>query len=630
MRLTAIEIHGFKRFKEARVTIDGKVTALVGPNGAGKTSVLEALQYLTSGQPFADTDLARSAPDRQEAEIRAQFVLDDADYRALSDIPGAQEIRWYTRTVRGDGESFYTIEPPIFRDLAPRQAAIALLERVAGGESQADQDPTLAELKDLLEMLQGVCQDMTATEVNKARALAAQLAQREDLATAMSGIADSLVRLAETEEMPSPEDATAEILSDRVASFVFFNDNDRLLNPTYDLTPYAANPPAQPIAALGNLMKLGDLNLTTLARAAQADRQGELEEILLDANARLREVFATAWKQAEIPIIVRLRVSGLTLHILVEMHPRGYTSVAEGSDGQRTFVALVAFTITRSSTIRPILLVDEAETHLHYDAQADLVRMFGRQDQASQVIFTTHSAGCLPEDLGTGIKVVRPKGMSGESEILNSYWSEGPGVKPLIIGMGATTFAFSSLRYAVIGEGASEALLLPTLLKEATGNEPLGFQVVPGLAQVPAQDIAALDEEGGRTVYLVDSDDAGRAIYDMLIANEIPPKRILEIGLGQHPGLTLEDLLRPGVYCEAVNTELERSQRTQRINQTMIPTVNRSKTVDNALGRDAPNKTAVAKRVLELRGKHVLYDDKYRDHLCDLAKRLKEALELSN
>jgi hypothetical protein len=312
------------------------------------------------------------------------------------------------------------------------------------------------------------------------------------------------------------------------------------------------------------------------------------------------------------------------------MHPRGYTSIAEGSDGQRTFVALLAFTITHSSTIRPILLVDEAETHLHYDAQADLVRMFGRQDQASQVTYTTHSAGCLPEDLGTGIKVVRPKGMSGESEILNSYWSEGPGVKPLIIGMGATTFAFSSLRYAVIAEGASEALLLPTLLKEATGKEPLGFQVVPGLAQVPPEDIAALDEEGGRTVYLVDSDDAGRVIYDMLVAKKVPRKRILDIGLGQHPGLTLEDLLDPGVYCEAVNIELERSQHPQRMNEGMIPTVKRSKTVDDALGHDAPKKTAVARRVLELRGNRQLYDDKYRDHLRDLAKRLREALELSN
>lgn len=473
MRLTAIEIHGFKRFKKARITIDGKVTAFVGPNGAGKTSVLEALRHLSSGQPFTEAELARSAPDRQDAEVIAQFVLEDSDYGALSDIPGARQIRWYTRTRRGDGKSFYKVEPPLSRDLAPRQAAIELLERVAGDESQAAEAPTLAEVKGLLGILRGAGQDMTAAEVSKIRELAGRFEEREDLATAMTGIADVLFRLAETEEMVNPEEATAEILSDRTPAFVFFNDNDRLLNPIYDLTPYAANPPAQPIAALANLLKIGGLNVASLAPASQADRQGELEEFLLDANARLQEVFANAWKQAEAPITVRLRVSGLALHILVEMHPRGYTSIAEGSDGQRTFLALLAFTMARSSTIRPILLVDEAETHLHYDAQADLVRMFGRQDQASQVIYTTHSAGCLPEDLGTGIKVVRPIGMSGESEILNSYWSEGPGVKPLIIGMGATTFAFSSLR------GLQHVLCRTVVVEPSTrgscppGNAPL-------------------------------------------------------------------------------------------------------------------------------------------------------------
>jgi predicted ATP-dependent endonuclease of OLD family len=40
--------------------------------------------------------------------------------------------------------------------------------------------------------------------------------------------------------------------------------------------------------------------------------------------------------------------------------------------GLRWLIALHAFLAARGAQ-KPILLVDEAETHLHYDAQADLI-----------------------------------------------------------------------------------------------------------------------------------------------------------------------------------------------------------------------------------------------------------------
>ena len=117
----------------------------------------------------------------------------------------------------------------------------------------------------------------------------------------------------------------------------------------------------------------------------------------------------------------------------------------------------------------PILLIDEADIHLHYDAQADLIQMLSHQQQAAQVIYTTHSAGCLPKDLGTGVRLVEPNKDQERSGVENWPWQKDQGFGPLLLGMGASTLAFVPTRAALIGEGGSEIVLLPTLIREAVG-----------------------------------------------------------------------------------------------------------------------------------------------------------------
>ena len=71
----------------------------------------------------------------------------------------------------------------------------------------------------------------------------------------------------------------------------------------------------------------------------------------------------------------------------------GLSTLEERSDGLRWFAALVAF--ANALEARPIITVDEIETHLHYDAQADLIDVLAAQEFASKVIYTTHSFECL-------------------------------------------------------------------------------------------------------------------------------------------------------------------------------------------------------------------------------------------
>lgn len=175
------------------------------------------------------------------------------------------------------------------------------------------------------------------------------------------------------------------------------------------------------------------------------------------------------------------------------------------------FVALAAFVATRSTVTSPVLLIDEAETHLHYDAQADLVNMLLTQGEAAQVIYTTHSPGCLPPDLGTGIRVIAPaQSDPAISEVRNAFWVDHvAGFSPLLFAMGAGAAAFTTTRYAVIAEGASEMILLPSLIRAATGLDFLPYQVAPGLSEAPTSQYPKLDLQAARVAFAVDGDSGG-------------------------------------------------------------------------------------------------------------------------
>jgi predicted ATP-dependent endonuclease of OLD family len=248
------------------------------------------------------------------------------------------------------------------------------------------------------------------------------------------------------------------------------------------------------------------------------------------------------------------------------------------------------------------LLVDEAESHLHYDAQADLIRVFSQQRSAAKVIYTTHSAGCLPQDLGTGVRVVVPAD-NGSSKLRNHFWTEGPGFSPLITAMGASVLALTPTRFAVIGEGPSEAIMLPSLFREVSQRDDLGFQIAPGLAEIKPSAVTELDLEGAHVAYVVDGDKGGRAIRRKLEKGGVPADLIVTLG-GPSSKAVLEDMLKKDAYLRAVNLELARSHGKEiQMPSQALPDLERPSAVEVWCAKndvEAPNKPAVSYRILEL------------------------------
>jgi predicted ATP-dependent endonuclease of OLD family len=456
--------------------------------------------------------------------------------------------------------------------------------------------------------------------------LAANIEQLQSLANDLRELAD--------DETESPHQKAVNVFASRRPLFLLFDSAARDLLSEYDVTDVAQKPPV----ALANLARLAELDLVSLHTAVTESDRGEIETIISRANGTLRDVFATSWSQSSIS--VHLTVSNQVLHILVSEAGSSYVTIAERSDGLRQYVALLAYVSLQETDRPPVLLVDEAETHLHYDAQADLVQMFARQRVATKVIYSTHSVGCLPEDLGTGVRIIQPI-ENRVSVVQNWFWeSDEPGFSPLLFGIGAKTLAFLPVRYALVTEGATDIILLPTLIREATKEVYLGFQVAPGLSEASEADVGLLENGAPRTAYLVDGDDAGNRIRAKLVNAGISEQRIFALAEGSVT-FVLEDLVRKSVYLKAVNEELRRSHGENyfmldaEIPETQRPTA--VKKWCEAKGIKPPNKRAVAYRVLENRvgqeaseekGKGIL-EQRHHSYLESLYVKILGALSIA-
>jgi hypothetical protein len=623
MRLIGVEITGYRRFEHTGMKLDAPLIAIVGPNEAGKTSLLKALTSFEDDQPIPQEEFTRgiSRPSPDATIIRLWYGLDDADRGVIPSLPNAELPARLIVTKLASGVRSYRLDPPINRNAAIRGSVASLLRALVPPVLlDADRGLTSKGVADEVD----TDDDDVGSETLASAVAIADAPTGKTLSKAHARLKAATEALRKSEEAPHPETAAIAKLKPRVPPFLWFGERDRVLQSEYDLSL----DPTTYSAALLNLSILAGLDLVNL-RSSLLDRDyAAAETLLAKANAKLVEAFTAAWGQSAVS--VRLRTDETLLRLLVSNSSGAFTTIAERSDGLRTFVALVAFAATRKLGERPILLIDEAESHLHYDAQADIVRVLTRQQIATKVIYTTHSAGCLPEDLGSGIRAIEPLD-ADRSQMHDSIWMRGPGFGPLILAMGASVTAFSPTRLAVLAEGQSEAILLPTLIREATREPILGYQIAPGIASANSEVIKNFDLEAPRVAYLVDSDLGGKEHQAKLVAAGVPKSHIVALG-ERWEGLTLEDLLRPELYLGAVNEELATWQPGHKMPVGALAKRGRSASVRawcNLQGIQPPSKVAVAARVLEMYSGQPLIPASRRPTLAKLHAALKDSLSRS-
>lgn len=559
MRLISARIRGFGRFVDAKINVDSKVIAVVGPNEAGKTTLLKALAHIESEEPVALPQRSRAIEVADGLTVVSlEYVLDDEDREALADLDLHEAPQSMTVGRRADGGTVTVgIHPIPMKSVGPLKRASKVLNKAARAKDLDDwinpettyADPGSdaprdyrAELSAVIEAIDAVATDLSLEvsedAVEKAQALqSCTLAEEETepLRAALGAV------VAWWERDPGPDARNR--LWKRSPDLLLFDEADRTIQSAYTLDDaLLQNVPL----ALANLAGTADLDLHALFRYAQTGDIARRDTAITQANTRLDGIFADAWKQSR--LAVRFSIDGPLLRIVLWEDGDNITVFDERSAGLRMFVALIAFLKVHGTDRPPVLLIDEAESHLHIDAQADLVNMFVTQEHAIKVIYTTHSPACLPPDLGSGIRSVVPRTDNQQiSDVKNSFWQGAAGYSPLMLAMGAAAAAFTPARRVVLAEGATEMIMLPTLIRSATGETTLPYQVAPGLSEVPKDFYPKLDLEGAKVVYLLDGDTGGDELEKGLVSAGVPKELIARLAVAG-----VENLLEVDSYRAAV------------------------------------------------------------------------------
>ena len=398
MRLLKVRFENFRRLKgPCSLDVDESLVALVGPNEAGKSSALRAIAMLLDDESPTDRDVTRGT--RGPAEIAGLFLLSDDDRLLLAGIhDGAKVERAWVHRRNGVVNATWRFEPYPRRDPAPRSNCRALVDALQGdpaldGAYSGNQDdPWNPQLfVDVLEALSSDAETLDEGVPESFESLATRLgdlvyppfSEPEDSETdeldetaateaeardARDAARTALVALARTEREPRPAQQVRRALNDRLPSVAFFKPEDRELQTTYVLSEIVDDPPN----ALQNLCQVAGLDIRELANAWETDKP-HVERQIETANALVKERFQTTWNQSTVyPRFGAPSDGVLRLYISTEGEA-SYSEVQERSEGLRWFLALDAFLAARGREL-PVLLVDEAETHLHYDAASGFDR----------------------------------------------------------------------------------------------------------------------------------------------------------------------------------------------------------------------------------------------------------------
>jgi len=638
MKLLKVRFRNFRRFRgTCALDVDEALVALVGPNEAGKSSVLDGIEILLTRVPPEERDTSRGSA--TQAEVGGLFFLEPDDRDAIAGIHEGDLVQraWVSRK-SGSTTTTWDLEPFPHRDLRPRSRCEGLVRALQGdpaldaqysAQPETPWDPQL--YVDVLEQLSSDVETLSDEVLESFETLAARVrevvyppvdlegdddqheideevvAANQQRSEAREAASSALVDLAQVERSPRPWQQVVDALRERLPTVAFFRPEDRELQTTYVLSEIVDDPPN----ALRNLCTVAGLNISEL-NAGWETNKPHIEKLIENANTFIKNRFQMTWNQSTVYPRFGAPSDGILRLFISTEGDADYSDVQERSEGLRWFLALDAF-LTAQGTQLPVLLVDEAETHLHYDAQADLVDALMRQNLAAKVIYTTHSIGCLPPDLGRGIRAVLPELNVERSKIENSYWSISPegtdkvGYTPLLFAMGASLLSLTVPRYGLICEGPSEAILLPSLMREVAGLEKLPYRVVPGLSEIAKSQMTALSRHAGKVGCLTDGDPGGKTLSKQIEdAGGIEEDCIFNLAR-VIDGCTLEDLVVADVFAHAVNIELETWGITSaRLTSADVPDVGRSaalKTWCEAHGGDADslNKNRIAQRIVDIR-----------------------------
>ncbi len=216
----------------------------------------------------------------------------------------------------------------------------------------------------------------------------------------------SISDLSETESREEIELALTEHILNKMHKSIFWTAEDRyLLSQPINLSTFASDPDIISIP-LRNCFALAGINgqaeiARKISMISDSTEREYLEDIL---GEKVTEHIQTAWPMHRIKITFDISDGLINFHIHdLEAKERAKTA-DQRSDGFKQFISFL-LTISaenKSNVLRQsILLLDEPETHLHPQAQEDLLKELTditNNDRDNIVFFATHSNYMIDKD----------------------------------------------------------------------------------------------------------------------------------------------------------------------------------------------------------------------------------------
>jgi predicted ATP-dependent endonuclease of OLD family len=639
MRLAYLKLNGFKRFKEATVNLDRTLIAFIGPNEAGKSSIFQALIHMEDREPISKKELTRGIQFQDDDDIiEIVFFIEEDDLRKIGEYNGIGEPTLYHRIKPVSGEVHYKLNSKIERDISLRMQASILLETILDkglydsklkqiideeSEDETDEKTLYDQSIDLVKILNLKDESLSENQILEIENFHHQLddlleilpKSKKSKVDKLSSLLSSLIPL---EKQEHPSKRFEDYLFSTKPQFAFFDQSNRELNETYS-NEEINNPPI----ALFNIFKIAELDYEKLYEEILDDDSGEVEAMLVNANKNLQITYNKYWNQDNVYPRIKLENDGL--RILIKSVDR-FNNLSDRSDGIKQFITLLAFALNNKVGNNIILLIDEAEIHLHYNAQVDIVKLFEEQQIVNSIFYSTHSAGCLPSDLGTGIRsvqqIIENSQVTKYSRIRNSVWQNNSGFTPILMALGASMLSINLTRKALLAEGETEPIILPRLFREASGLDNLDFQIGPGLASISTERCKELESEAAKVLFFVDGDSGGTGIKNKLINGKISRSKIFNLP----KGTMVEDFIKKEKLLDAVNDILFNFQKDKlTISASKLPDKNSVGFLENECNKAKlkfPSKVLIIEKIVMVNSQEEIIKNSKKKILKGLLDRI--------
>lgn len=547
VRLIELKLQKYGRFSETTILYtDGKMTAIVGANESGKTTLLTALLDLNAGTEWTKKYIVNAAPGEEDFIISGKFSIEKSEILELSDYEQKPKYLTLKKYYAGNFEWSFD-ENPILALGADVILADKVDKFVKLLSTETKNDILDAEsLTSFLAYLRGDGKPGSAASLEKhfENVLHENFDPSfQEQFDEMSSIIESEIEIRKTQE--SLRIAIGTRLTSLRPKFLLYSESVRNL-------PWRASiENLEEISRLRPILQVGGITPEQISELLEIDLS-KLNNRLRGVSKKINETIMSKWRQANLEVELRAEEAGFLTFEIYDVDAEVSHPIERRSEGLRQFIALSSFLRSQVLDSKPIILIDEIEQHLHLQAQAELVDFFERQNFASQVIFSTHSPGALPQDLNN-VRAVVPAN-SGSSTVKNRPWQErGNQVENLFNLLGAGAYVFGALRAALVTEGNVDAMLYPTIFREASSlsyDQPLGFQCIPG----PSSDNrhTTYSNQSVKLAYQIDGDEGGIALKSSLEEQGVDGRQIFIL----QDGLSIEDYIKDEVLIKAINEVL--------------------------------------------------------------------------